>query len=116
MSNELIKIADGLAMVADGVRSLAEHQTACKYGCEKNSVEDTTTDNAVTQEEPQPETNASDQITNVTIEEVRAIMAAKSQDGKTQQVKALLRKYGSEKLSGVQPEQYQALLADAKLL
>ena len=52
----------------------------------------------------------------VTIEQVRAVMASKSQDGKTQQVKALIQKYGADKLSGVQPEKYADLLRDAKAL
>ena len=43
-------------------------------------------------------------------EQVRAVMASKSQDGKTQQVKALIQKYGADKLSGVQPEKYADLL------
>ena len=40
----------------------------------------------------------------------------KLKDGKTQQVKALIQKYGADKLSGVQPEKYADLLRDAKAL
>ena len=36
--------------------------------------------------------------------------------GKTQQVQALIQKYGADKLSGVQPEKYADLLRDAKAL
>ena len=52
----------------------------------------------------------------ITIEEVRAVLAAKSQDGKRKEVKDLLLKYDSGKLSGVKPEDYPALLADAEAL
>lgn len=52
----------------------------------------------------------------VTIEQVRAVLAEKSGDGKTQAVKALLYKYDAGKLSGVKPEDYPALLEEAKKL
>ena len=38
----------------------------------------------------------------------------KSRDGKTREVKALLMKYDAGKLSGVKPEDYAALLAEAE--
>ena len=52
----------------------------------------------------------------VTIEDVRAVLAAKSQDGKTSQVKALLMKYDADRLSKVKPENYAALFHDAEAL
>ena len=50
----------------------------------------------------------------VTIEQVRAVMAEKSQAGLTAQVKALLESFGAAKLSAVNPEDYKALLEAAK--
>ena len=50
----------------------------------------------------------------VTIEQVRAVMAEKSQAGLTAQVKALLESFGAAKLSAVNPEDYEALLEAAK--
>ena len=50
------------------------------------------------------------------MEHVRAVLAQKSKDGKKAQVKALLLKYDSGKLSGVKPEDYPALLAEAEVL
>ena len=44
------------------------------------------------------------------------MLAAKSQDGKTKEVKALLMKYDAGKLSGVKPEDYAALLKEAEAL
>lgn len=110
MSNELFKIAEGLHLMSEGVRSLAE-QNSC--GCREGKSE--SVEHTVATEEGQIEAEENQsQTSQVTIEEVREVMANKSQDGKTQQVKALLRKYGAEKLSGVQPEQYKALFSDAK--
>ena len=52
----------------------------------------------------------------ISIEEVRAVLAAKTQAGKRREVKELLLKYDSGKLSGVKPENYAALMADAEAL
>ena len=103
MSEELLKIADGLLAVSEGVRALAGKAHSCN--CSKNQEEESGNEKSQEKQE-----NA------VTIEQVRAVMASKSQDGKTQQVKALIQKYGADKLSGVQPEKYADLLRDAKAL
>ena len=52
----------------------------------------------------------------ITIEQVRAVMSAKSDEGKTAQVKALLMKYDAGKLSGVKPEDYADLLREVEAL
>ena len=52
----------------------------------------------------------------ISIEEVRAVLVAKTQAGKRREVKELLLKYDSGKLSGVKPENYAALMADAEAL
>ena len=50
----------------------------------------------------------------VTIEQVRAVMAEKSQAGLTAKVKELLEIFGAAKLSAVNPDDYEALLEAAK--
>ena len=50
----------------------------------------------------------------LTLEEVRAILAEKSRDGFTAQIRDLLLKYGAKKLSEVDPASYKALVADAE--
>ena len=52
----------------------------------------------------------------LTIEEVRAVLSRKSDEGKTAQVKALLMKYDAGKLSGVDPTKYAALVKEAEAL
>ena len=52
----------------------------------------------------------------ITIDQVRALLADKSSEGKTAQVKELLFKYDAGKLSGVKPEDFEALLEEAKKL
>ena len=50
----------------------------------------------------------------ITIEQVRAVLAEKSQDGFTAQVKALLESFDANKLSAVKPEDYKDLMAAAQ--
>ena len=53
---------------------------------------------------------------SITLEAVRAVLANKSRAGFTAQVRSLLQKYNADKLSGVDPANYKALLADAEEL
>lgn len=49
-----------------------------------------------------------------TLEEVRAILAEKSRNGFTAQIRDLLLKYGAQRLSDIDPTNYKALVADAE--
>lgn len=50
----------------------------------------------------------------IALEAVRAVLADKSRAGLTAQVRSLLIKHGADKLSGIDPAKYAALLADAE--
>lgn len=52
----------------------------------------------------------------LSLEEVRAILAEKSRDGFTAQIRDLLQKYGASKLSEIDPTNFKALVADAEVL
>lgn len=52
----------------------------------------------------------------LTLEQVRAVLADKSRKGHTAEIRILLQKYGAAKLSGIDPANYKALLADAEVL
>lgn len=62
-------------------------------------------------DEPAPEAPAEPVLT---LEAVRAVLADKSRAGYTAQIRSLLQKYGADKLSGVDPAKYKALLADVE--
>lgn len=61
-------------------------------------------------EEPQ------DEIRHYTFAEVRTILTDKSREGYTDQVKALVKKYGDGKLSGVKEENYSDLVLEAQFV
>lgn len=50
------------------------------------------------------------------LEDVRAVLAIKSQQGKTAEVKGLISKYGGNKLSDVDPKHYADIIRDAEVL
>ena len=52
----------------------------------------------------------------LTLEQVRAVLAEKSRNGHTAEIRSLLEKYGATKLSAVDPKHYEALLKDAEVL
>ena len=94
--NEIYKtLAEGYEKLAAGYRALAKDQ------------KDEKVEMAVPAEPEKKE---------ISIEEVRAVLAAKTRAGKRREVKELLLKYDSGKLSGVKPENYAALMADAEAL
>lgn len=66
--------------------------------------------------EQKAETPAIPEAKPVTLETVRAALAEKSRAGLTAEVSDLLKKYGADKLSAVDPTHYAALLADAEVL
>jgi hypothetical protein len=50
------------------------------------------------------------------LEDVRSVLADKSRAGYTAEIRDLLKKYGADKLSKVNPADYEALLKDAEVL
>ena len=52
----------------------------------------------------------------LTLEQVRAVLAKKSRNGHTAEIRTLLQKYGAAKLSLVDPVYYKDLLRDAEVL
>ena len=52
----------------------------------------------------------------LTLEEVRKVLAQKSVEGHTSQDQFLIRKYGADKLSQVDPARYADLLHEAEVL
>ena len=138
MGSELLRIADGFSMVADGLRGLAGMEwngavdtavteggvvvdTAGKTEAAGDAVETGAAEaggsgSGKGQKAGEADKKAADSKKAVAIEDVRAVMAQKTQEGKSKEIKELLQKYGAVKLSGVDPEHYPALLKEAKVL
>lgn len=65
------------------------------------------------EQEPEKPTEPEKQLT---LTDVRAVLAEKSRAGFTEEVKALIAKHGADRLSEVPESEYAALLADAEVL
>ena len=104
MGSELLRIAEGFSIVAEGLRGLAKAEGGSKTA-EKAQKQDAV--------KAQPETQ---QENPATLEGIRALMAQKTQEGKSKEIKELLQKYGAAKLSAVKPEDYPALMQEAQVL
>lgn len=113
MGSELLKMADGFALVVESLRELAgqaveeakaETKQESKTG--KATADKSTAGAKVEKKEEQ----------KVAVEDIRVVLAEKSQEGKTKEIKELLGKYGVAKLSAVEEKDYPALLAKAKVL
>ena len=93
---EIAEIINALRDVASSINSIADDLTDM-FSCKTPEIA------------PAPEKAMS-------LEEVRAILADKSRDGFTAQIRDLLQKYGASKLSEIDPANYKALVADAEVL
>ena len=52
----------------------------------------------------------------VPLEKIRGILAEKSRNGYTAQVRAIIQSFGAERLSEIDPSQYEAVLKKAEVL
>lgn len=101
--------------VIEDIRSLADSLQAVATALGQSDPEDTAAPDPAPEAPPAP-APADPPTKVITLEEVRAVLAERSHDGYTDQVRGLLQKYGAEKLSGVDPKHYAALLKDAEVL
>ena len=99
--------------VVEDMRSLADSLQAVATALGQSDPEDAAAPAPAPEAPPAP---AAPPPKVITLEEVRAVLAERSHDGYTDQVRGLLQKYGAEKLSGVDPKHYAALLKDAEVL
>lgn len=53
---------------------------------------------------------------SVSLEDVRAILAEKSRRGFTEEVKEIISKHGADRLSGIDPSEYESLLSEAEVI
>ena len=94
MSEGLLKMAEGYALVAQGMKEIAEAEGAVKVP------------EAEKKETKQKQASAEEAVT---VEKVRVVLAEKSRDGKTQE-------FGADKLSAIPEDKLSDLLKKAEVL
>lgn len=103
LADELKKCGETLIQISDGLRELFS----------ESSESEPTSPPAKEVSVPIETENKKPEIKK---EQAIAVLAEKSRDGFTQEVKELLKKYGANKLSEVDPSDYEALLQEAEVL
>jgi len=98
----LLDVVDNMRSLADSIQAAAESMAG----------------NEPVETEPEVPTFIEPKTTEkpVSLEQVRAALAEKSQAGFTAEVRGLLEKYGAPKLSQIDPTNYADLLVDAEVL
>lgn len=95
MNAVYIQIGENLRKLADSIEALTKEIQKSPEATEE-VVSKTATENAIT------------------LEEVRAKLAALTQSGKQAEVKKLIKKHGGKKLSDIPEDKYSDLLKDAE--
>ena len=105
MRKKLIAVANLLADLTSAVAEVAAEFGEVKR-VETQPAETQPVENSPTETQPEEK--------QPSMEEVRAILADISRNGKTEDMKALLHKFGATRLSEIKPEDYTALIEAAK--
>lgn len=116
MGSELLKMADGFAMVAESIRAMAALQIEETKSEDKKQKDSMNPEKNSKAEKADTKTTMDSGKKEVTVEDIRAVLAQKSQDGKSKEIKELLGKFGAVKLSAVKPEDFPALFQEAMVL
>ncbi|QHQ62673.1 DNA ligase [Anaerocolumna sedimenticola] len=101
--DELKRCGEILIGISDTLRELFSTDV------EEKSTSKPKNQKAAIKEPPEPAKKS------ISLTDVRAVLAEKSRNGYTADVKALLIKYGADKLSDINPADYEALLVDAEV-
>lgn len=104
--NDMRSLADSIQAVCDAIASDEPHEMP-QAETPAAAPEESTKKAEKTKSEKQQE---------ITLEQVRGVLADKSRGGKTAEVRAIIQKYGADRLSGISPKDYPAVLADAEAL
>lgn len=102
----LLELAQKLLKVAEDIRSLADSvQAVCTVVTDSLSGEVKEVPKLPKKEQP-----------TISLEKVRGLLADKSRSGHTAEVRAIIQKYGADRLSELDPTDYAAVLKEAEVL
>ena len=100
----LLDLIEDVRAVADDLQTIADAMASDEPAAEPTE----TPVQEVPDEKDEPEET-------IRLEDVRAVLAAKSRDGYGAQVRELIAKHGGSKLSDIDPSEYGAVLKEAEV-
>ncbi len=102
----VLEVAQLVLQVVKDMRALSDSvQKVCETVVEGLSEEQPKVIEAKVVEDAEPE---------VTLEKVRGVLALKSQEGFTSEVKGIIQKFGVNRLSEIDPKDFKAVLKEAE--
>ncbi|RJV72744.1 rRNA biogenesis protein rrp5 [Coprococcus sp. AF27-8] len=114
--NKVTELLDAVVGVITNVRNLADSlQVVADVLTEMKFVE-VTNDQPVAQIPEKAAKPKKEKAKVYTLEDVRGVLAEKSQNGLTSEVKGLIAKFGGNKLSDIDPSNYEAIIKEAEVL
>lgn len=109
----LIDVISNVRALADSLQVFADALTEIK-AIDVQAIE--VKEEPVAQIPEKTEKPKKEKAKTYTLEDVRSVLAEKSQNGFTAEVKGLITKYGGSKLSDIDPSQYAAIIKEAEVL
>ncbi len=106
-ADEKLNIGQALLDIADNVEKLLPHI---------RTIGDALLSSPAKEEPATKQPSPASKDNTYTLEDVRAVLAEKSRECHTTEVRELLNKYGANRLSAVDPSNYAALMADAEVI
>ena len=114
--NKVTELLDAVGGVITCVRNLADSlQVAADILTDMKYVE-VTESQSVAQISEKTEKPKKEKTKVYTLEDVRGVLAEKSQSGLTSEVKDLIAKFRGSKLSDIDPINYEAIIKEAEVL
>ena len=92
----LLRTADSLTLLAESVKALSASLAESPQEAQKEQL---------------PKKKQT-----VSLEKVRGVLAEKSRDGFTAQIREIIQSFGAERLSEIDPEHYEEVLKKAEVL
>lgn len=107
----LLDVIEDVRSLGDSLQALADAMAS-----DEPKEEPKKKTRAKAESKPKPPKAEESEKKPLTLEDVRAALAEKSRAGFTAEVKTLITKHGADKLSDIDPAEYEALLAEAEVL
>lgn len=100
----LLDVADDLRNLSESIRTVCDAMTSDSQP------------KAETKTDEKPVKTEKAEKPDVTLKQVRGVLAEKSRDGFTVEVRNIIKRHGADRLSEVDPSQFAAVLKEAEAL
>lgn len=108
----LLNVVEDLRSLINTYQTLADDLQELCEAFSENGIAVSTSDSGLNETSTEDTTNEP----TITLEEVRTVLAKLAQDGKQAELRALIGKFGANRLSEVEPKHYPAILKEVEAM